>query len=338
MSGAVQYKAASDDLLLAPRRWLVTGAAGFIGSHLCEELLRLGQEVIGLDNLATGSLANIETVKRTVGDRAASRFRFITGDICDPAACETATEGVELVLHQAALGSVPRSIEDPVSSNRVNVGGFLEVLLAASRAGVKRVVYASSSSVYGDAPGLKKVEHELGRPLSPYAASKRADELYADSFGKGFGLETIGLRYFNVFGPRQNPEGPYAAVIPRWLDSLARGEAGVIFGDGETSRDFCYVANVVQANILAAVAGQGAVGQVFNIAVGESTSLQTLYATLAELVSAKTGRPSKPARFEPFRKGDVRQSLADITLAEKLLGYSPTHALREGLELLVRAA
>jgi UDP-N-acetylglucosamine 4-epimerase len=316
-----------------PRRWLVTGAAGFIGSHLTETLLGLGQEVVGLDNFATGRRENVADVLAAVGPVRAARFRLIEGDIRDPATCATAMEGAACVLHQAALGSVPRSLKDPRTSHDVNVTGFMNVLLAARDAGVKRVVYASSSSVYGDHPALPKREETIGRPLSPYAVTKLADELYAEVFGKAYGLELVGLRYFNVFGPRQDPSGPYAAVIPLWFSALLRGSDVVINGDGETSRDFCYVANVVQANLLAANASTAAaLGHVYNVACGDRTTLNQLYEQIrGEVARHRPDVSSVGPRYAPFRAGDVRHSLADIGSATALLGFKPTHRVGEGL-------
>ncbi|MFN8389120.1 MAG: SDR family oxidoreductase [Bdellovibrionota bacterium] len=336
-SQGTPYTALQADLRAQPKTWLVTGAAGFIGSHLCEKLLGLGQRVVALDNFATGSPHNIEMLRRHSGD-SADAFLFIEGDICDPEACARAVSGVELVLHQAALGSVPRSIDDPATSNRVNVGGFIEILSAAQKAGVKRFVYASSSSVFGDITDAVKTEDRLGRPLSPYAASKRADELYAESFANSYGIECVGLRYFNVFGPRQSPDGPYAAVIPRWLSAISRGEPCVIFGDGQTSRDFCFVENVVQANLLAATAKKDAANQAYNIAVGEKTNLLELHAALREASLKFLSGISVPApEMKPFRNGDVRHSLADISKAQKLLGYVPEFRVGPGLELTAEA-
>ncbi|HZZ83176.1 MAG TPA: SDR family oxidoreductase [Anaeromyxobacteraceae bacterium] len=318
-----------------PRSWLVTGAAGFIGSHLVEHLLTLDQRVSGLDNFATGSRRNLAALLERVSPSQRERFSFREGDIRDPEACRRACEGVDLVLHQAALGSVPRSIKDPEQTNDVNVTGFIRVLSAARSAGIRRVVYASSSSVYGDHPGLPKVEEAIGQQLSPYAVSKYADELYAKVFGACHGLETVGLRYFNVFGPRQDPEGPYAAVMPRWFAGLLRGDEISINGDGETSRDFCFVENVVQANLLAATTGRAeALGQVFNVAYGERTTLNELFRLIREQVARC--RPDaggvQPVHRE-FRPGDVRHSLADVGKARRILDYEPTHSVREGLVL-----
>lgn len=317
-----------------PRTWLVTGAAGFIGSNLAEALLRLGQRVVGLDNFATGHRRNVEAVREAVGEEAASRYRFVEGDVRDLGACRAACEGVDLVLHQAALGSVPRSIEDPLTTHAANVDGFVNLLVAARDAGVGRFVYASSSSVYGDHPGLPKVEAEIGAPLSPYAVSKRVDELYARTFQDHYGLEVVGLRYFNVFGRRQDPDGAYAAVIPKWIGQLLGGERPTIHGDGETSRDFCYVANVVQANVRAALAPADATGAVYNIAYGDRTTLNELYrAIVGTMAALRPGLdlPAEPA-YGPFRAGDVRHSLADVAAARRALGYDPTHSVREGLD------
>jgi len=316
------------------RRWLVTGAAGFIGSHLVETLLALGQDVVGLDNFATGYKRNLDDVRAAAGEDAARRFVFIEGDIVDLPTCRRACEGVDTVLHHAALGSVPRSIADPLATHAANATGFVNVLSAARDAGVRRFVYAASSSTYGDHPGLPKVEDEIGRPLSPYAVTKYVNELYADVFARCYGVETIGLRYFNVFGTRQDPEGAYAAVIPRWIRAIVRGEAVTIYGDGETSRDFCFVANAVQANLRAALTTDAAaLNQVYNVAVGERTSLNGLFETLAALVrERRPGLRISDPLHEGFRAGDVRHSQADIGKAERLLGYAPTHDLRAGLQ------
>jgi len=295
--------------------------------------LRCGQQVVSLDNFATGHRRNIEQVRDAVGSSAWANHRFIEGDIADAAVCGAACEGVELVLHQAALGSVPRSINDPLATHRANATGFVNMLVAAKDAGVARFVYAASSSTYGDSPTLPKVEDVIGRPLSPYAVTKYLNELYADVFGRCYGFESIGLRYFNVFGARQDPEGAYAAVIPRWVAAMLTGAPCVINGDGETSRDFCYIANTVQANVRAALADSPeAVNQVYNVAVGDRTTLNELHAALADaLRSVVPGLEVAGPQFTEFRAGDIRHSLADIGKASALLGYSPTHRVREGL-------
>jgi len=321
------------ELAARPRSWLVTGAAGFIGSHLCEGLLRLGQRVIGLDNFATGKRENLLLVEAIVGAAAWQRFRLIEADVCDLEACRAATAGVDYALHQAALGSVPRSIERPLDTHRANVDGTVNLFLAALENKLARVVYASSSSVYGDEPELPKREERIGAPLSPYAASKRIGEIYAQVFARTHGLSAIGLRYFNVVGPRQDPGGAYAAVVPRWVQALARGERPAIFGDGETSRDFCPVQNVVQANLLAALAEGELGGRVYNVALGGRTTLNTLFSLLRD---GMTARGFACAGLEPerreFRPGDVRHSLADIEAARRDLGYEPARGLREGLD------
>jgi len=328
-----RFEALRRELVASPRVWLVTGVAGFIGSNLLEELLGLGQTVIGLDNFSTGHQSNIESVIARQ-PAAASRLRFIAGDIRDVDVCRHACVGVDYVLHQAALGSVPRSIADPVTTNQVNIDGFLHMLVAARDAGAKRFIYASSSSVYGDCPELPQVEDRTGRPLSPYAATKATGEMYAEVFQRTYGLRTIGLRYFNVFGKRQDPNGAYAAVIPRWVSNLLSDEPCRVFGDGETSRDFCFVANVVQANLLAAAqAPDTAHGRAYNIACGESTSLNTLFQLLRDGLA--TSRPSlRTAQplYEGFRPGDILHSYADITNARARLGYEPTHRLADGLD------
>jgi len=316
-----------------PRTWLVTGAAGFIGSNLLEALLRLDQRVVGLDNLSTGLRASLDEVRLSVGEVAWRRFTFQEADITDLAACRAACEGAEVVLHQAALGSVPRSIADPLGSHRANVDGFLNMLVAAKDAGVARFVYASSSSVYGDHPTLPKVEDAIGEPLSPYAATKLFDEVYAGVFARTYGVSAIGLRYFNVFGRRQRPEGPYAAVIPRWIATLLAGERCVINGDGETSRDFCHVENVVQANLLAGCTEHpDAANQVYNVACGERTTLTELHAAIRDgLTAMHPAVAGLTPEHQGFRAGDVRHSLADIGKAARLLGYAPTHTLAAGL-------
>lgn len=331
------YEQLQQNLRANPRTWLVTGAAGFIGSHLVETLLRLGQRVTGFDNFATGRRENLVEIERDLGAENWARFRFVEGDIRDPAQCQSACAGMDYVLHQAALGSVPRSIERPQDTHSANVDGFVNMLIAARDAGVKRFVYASSSSVYGDSPVLPKSEANIGQPLSPYAASKWINEIYAGVFARSYGLPVVGLRYFNVFGPRQDPDGPYAAVIPRWMAALQRGENIAIFGDGETSRDFCYVANAVQANLLAAAsAGGEAVGEAFNVAVSGRTSLNELFALLKEKLVARGAAPATAiAEYRDFRAGDVRHSQADISKAGRLLGYAPTHSISLGLEMTV---
>jgi UDP-N-acetylglucosamine 4-epimerase len=319
------------DLEQAPRTWLVTGAAGFIGSNLVEALLRLGQHVVGLDNFATGHCRNLAEVEALVGPGAAARFRFIEGDIRDAATCAAACTGVGIVLHQAALGSVPRSIADPVTSHDVNVTGFLHMLEAARGAGVQRFVYAASSSTYGDEPNLPKREDRIGRPLSPYAATKLANEIYADVYRLSYGFKATGLRYFNVFGRRQDPDGAYAAVIPKWLARMIAGDTILINGDGETSRDFCFVLNAVQANILAALGPDEVQGEVFNVAVGDRTSLNRLFALLRDGLASHGITYAAAPDYGPFREGDVRHSEADVGKARTMLGYAPTHDLAAGL-------
>ncbi len=327
------YEKLQQELPDSPRRWLVTGVAGFIGSHLLEQLLRLGQTVTGLDNFATGRRQNLDLVRAAVGDPAWARFRFVEGDITSVETCRDACRDVELVLHQAALGSVPRSIVDPARSYESNVMGFLTILTAARDARVKRFVYASSSSVYGTHPGLPKKEDAIGHPLSPYAATKYFGEVTAGVFQRCYGLESIGLRYFNVFGPRQDPNGPYAAVVPKWIAAMLAGGSVQINGDGETSRDFCYVANVVQANLLAATtATSNAANQIYNVALNDRVSLNRLFAVMRDELAS---RHPELAQLEPtyrdFRAGDVRHSQADVQKAVELLGYSPTHSFEEGL-------
>jgi UDP-N-acetylglucosamine 4-epimerase len=312
--------------------WLVTGAAGFIGSNLVEALLKLGQRVTGLDNFATGHRHNLDQVKESVTQEAWTKFNFIEGDIRLPADCARACEGVDFVLHQAALGSVSRSIDDPITTNDTNVTGFLNMLVAARDAKVRRFVYAASSSTYGDHPDLPKKEDVIGNPLSPYAVTKYVNELYANVFGRTYGMETVGLRYFNVFGPRQDPHGAYAAVIPQWVAALIHNQALRINGDGETSRDFCYIDNVVQANLLAAMAAPEAVNQVYNVALNERTSLNQLYAMMRDLLRERFPHVDGHApQYVDFRRGDVRHSQADIGKAAALLGYAPTHRIGEGL-------
>lgn len=328
-----RYQQVKETLKAQPRTWLVTGVAGFIGSNLLENLLRLDQRVIGLDNFATGHRRNLDEVHSLVDAQQWERFTFIEGDIRDLDHCKCACEGVDHVLHQAALGSVPRSLADPVTSNATNISGFLNMLVAARDAQVKSFTYAASSSTYGDHPALPKVEANIGKPLSPYAVTKYVNELYADVFARSYGFTTIGLRYFNVFGRRQDPNGVYAAVFPKWTSSLIAGEPVFINGDGETSRDFCYVANAVQANILASVATDPeARNQVYNVAVGDRTTLNQLYGLLRDGLAAEgVGRDAQPT-YRDFRAGDVRHSQADVSKARRLLGYEPSHTLKQGLD------
>lgn len=326
-----RYSDICEDLRTRPKRWLVTGAAGFIGSNLVEKLLELGQEVVGLDNFSTGYRRNLDEVGSLVGKSGTDRFTFIEGDICDLEACRAAVEGCSHVLHQAALGSVPRSLDNPIRTNDVNVGGFLNMLVAARDAGVEHFVYAASSSTYGDHPGLPKIEDRIGKPLSPYAVTKYVNELYAEVFARSYGFQSIGLRYFNVFGPRQDPQGAYAAVIPTWTAAMLTDSEIFINGDGETSRDFCYVANAVQANILAASADTASLDQVYNIAVGERTTLNQLFDEIGTALSALQIKVECRPTYRDFRAGDVRHSQADISKARELIGYSPSHTVRQGL-------
>lgn len=319
----------SDRLVANPRRWLVTGAAGFIGSNLVEALVRAGQEVVGLDNYSTGYAANVEAALAATPD---ARFTMIEDDIRNRDAVARAVSGVDVVLHQAALGSVPRSIADPLASHDSNVTGFLNMLDAARVAGVTRFVYAASSSTYGDHPALPKVEEQIGNPLSPYAVTKLVNELYAAVYARSYGFRATGLRYFNVFGPRQDPNGAYAAVIPKWVAAMIDGADVTINGDGETSRDFCFVANAVQANIRAALAPDEVQGEVFNVAYGGRTSLNLLFEIIRRgLANHQIHYDGKPAHAD-FRAGDVRHSQADIGKAKRLLDYAPTHDVRQGLE------
>jgi len=327
-----RYQRIQQELRQAPRKWLVTGCAGFIGSNLLETLLKLDQTVVGLDNFATGHQHNLDEVRDSVDPAQWARFTFVEGDIRDLAACQRAAEGIDHVLHQAALGSVPRSLNDPITTNDVNIGGFLNMLVAARDAKVKTFVYAASSSTYGDHPGLPKVEDTIGKPLSPYAVTKYVNELYADVFARSYGLASVGLRYFNVFGKRQDPEGAYAAVIPKWTAAMIRGDDVVINGDGETSRDFCFVENAVQANLLGALAPEEGVNQVYNVAYGGRTTLNQLYKFLAQTLGGEGVRYDKPPVYADFRAGDVRHSQADIGKAGKLLGYQPAYDILRGLQ------
>ncbi len=328
-----RFESIKQELSAAPRKWLVTGCAGFIGSNLLETLLKLGQTVTGLDNFATGFQHNLDEVRNSVTPEQWARFTFIEGDIRDLEACRRAMQGVELVLHQAALGSVPRSLKDPITSNEVNIGGFLNMLVAARDAEVKSFVYAASSSTYGDHPALPKVEENIGKPLSPYAVTKYVNELYADVFARCYGFETVGLRYFNVFGKRQNPNGAYAAVIPKWTAAMIQNEDVTINGDGETSRDFCFVENAVQANILAAMAAPEGRNQVYNVAVSGRSTLNQLFSFLVQALGTQGVAYGKKPVYADFRAGDVRHSQADVSKAGRLLGYEPTHTVLQGLEV-----
>jgi UDP-N-acetylglucosamine 4-epimerase len=327
------YQSALAGIAQRPRRWLITGVAGFVGSNLLETLLRHGQHVTGLDNFMTGYRENLEQVRSLVPRAAWARFRFIEGDIRCLASCTAACQGVELVLHQAALSSVGRSIEDPILTSDINMIGFLNVLVGARNAGVKRLVYAASSATYGDHPDLPKVEERIGRPLSPYALTKHVNEVYADMFARCYQTESIGLRYFNVFGPRQDPDGPYAAVIPQWFSAMINNTRLNINGDGASSRDFCFVDNAVQANLLASLATDpAAVNQVYNVAVNARTSLNELYGLMRGMLDGQFPHLADYApHYTDFRAGDVRHSQADISKAARMLGYQPTHRLEDGL-------
>ncbi len=317
-----------------PKTWLVTGVAGFIGSNLLETLLSNNQKVVGLDNFSTGHHHNLEQVKAAVTKPQWESFRLIEGDIRNLETCEKACNGVDYVLHQAALGSVPRSIEDPITTNENNISGYLNMLVAAKNANVSRFVYAASSSTYGDHPDLPKVEDKIGKPLSPYAVTKVVNELYADVFAKTYDFKTIGLRYFNIFGRRQDPMGAYAAVIPKWVAAILSGDTVYINGDGETSRDFCYIENVMQMNILSATTqNPEAVNQVYNVALNHRTSLNELFYFIQDKLRARIPelKETQPV-YRDFRAGDVRHSQADISKAQNLLGYAPTHVIDEGLE------
>lgn len=315
-----------------PKTWLVTGVAGFIGSNLLETLLKLDQTVIGLDNFATGYQRNLDEVQSLVTAEQWARFRFIEGDIRNLDDCRKACEGVNYVLHQAALGSVPRSINDPITTNATNIDGFLNMLVAARDAKVDSFTYAASSSTYGDHPGLPKVEDVIGKPLSPYAVTKYVNELYADVFAKTYGFNSIGLRYFNVFGKRQDPDGAYAAVIPKWISAIIKGEQIQINGDGETSRDFCYVENVIQANLLAATVGERVIGSsVYNVAVGDRTNLNELVSEIESALQEQGLKVVVNLRHAGFRTGDVRHSQASIEKAKLELGYDPVFVVRDGL-------
>lgn len=332
------FEKVQSELVDNPKTWLITGVAGFIGSNLLEKLLQLDQTVVGLDNFSTGHRHNLEDVKGVVAKTQWERFQFHEGDVRSLDACRVVTEGVNYVLHQAALGSVPRSLDDPIRTNENNVSGFLNMLVAARDSRVNSFTFAASSSTYGDHPALPKVEENIGNPLSPYAVTKYVNELYASVFARCYNFPTIGLRYFNVFGPRQDPNGAYAAVIPKWIQLLLQGEVVTINGDGQSSRDFCYVDNAVQANILAAVSDVSSQNEIYNIAVGEQTTLNELFYAIAKEISQHSTTVGieeleKRCQFNDFRAGDVRHSLADISKAERKLGYLPVIRVQEGIRL-----
>ncbi|WP_371192547.1 NAD-dependent epimerase/dehydratase family protein [Glaciecola sp. SC05] len=327
----MQYEKVKRELRQNPKTWLITGVAGFIGSNLLETLLMLNQRVIGLDNFATGHQYNLDEVKTLVTNHQWSLFDFMQGDIRNLEDCERAVKGVDYVLHQAALGSVPRSLADPITSNAANVIGFLNMLVAARDAKVKSFTYAASSSTYGDHPALPKVEENIGNPLSPYAVTKYVNELYANVFARSYGFKCIGLRYFNVFGKRQDPNGAYAAVIPKWTAAMINGEDVHINGDGETSRDFCYIDNTIQMNILAAASEDLAKDRVYNVAVGDRTTLNDLYDSIKHALNSNDISVVQPPIYREFRAGDVRHSQANVQKSRQLLGYEPTHTIKEGI-------
>lgn len=326
-----RYDEVCEQLRAAPKIWLVTGVAGFIGSNLLEHLLKLGQRVVGLDNFATGHRHNLDEVKRMVTAEQWSGFNFIEGDIRSLQNCRDACAGVDYVLHQAALGSVPRSLNDPIATNETNISGFLNMLVAARDSRVKSFTYAASSSTYGDHPALPKVEENIGKPLSPYAVTKYVNELYAEVFARSYGFECIGLRYFNVFGKRQDPNGAYAAVVPKWAAAMLKNEDVYINGDGETSRDFCFIENVVQANLLAATADDAARSEVYNVAVGDRTTLNDLFCALQAALMDCGVSYARPPIYRDFRAGDVRHSQAEISKAARLLGYQPEFSINSGI-------
>lgn len=330
-----KYEQIQQELVESPKTWLVTGVAGFIGSNLLEKLLKLDQTVVGLDNFATGHQHNLDEVKSLVSEAQWDRFTFIEGDIREPKTCQQAVKGVDYVLHQAALGSVPRSIADPLTTNAANITGFLNMLDAAKEQGVCSFTYAASSSTYGDHPALPKVEENIGNPLSPYAVTKYVNELYAGVYARTYGFKTIGLRYFNVFGRRQDPNGAYAAVIPKWTAAMINGEDVYINGDGETSRDFCYIDNVVQMNILAATAQDEAKDEVYNVAVGDRTTLNKLFYLIKDKLKAAGRKINTVPKYQSFRNGDVRHSQASTQKSQVKLGYMPLFEIEEGLEKLV---
>jgi UDP-N-acetylglucosamine 4-epimerase len=327
-----KYEQIKQDLLAKPKTWLVTGVAGFIGSNLLEHLLKLNQTVVGLDNFATGHQHNLDEVQGEVSQEQWSRFNFIEGDIRNIDDCKQAVSGVDYVLHQAALGSVPRSINDPATTNDVNISGFLNMLVAARDENVTSFTYAASSSTYGDHPALPKVEENIGNPLSPYAVTKYVNELYADVFARTYNFNTIGLRYFNVFGQRQDPNGAYAAVIPKWTADLINNNEVFINGDGETSRDFCFIENTVQMNILAATASNEVKNNVYNVAVGDRTTLNTLYKSLQHSLRVNGIENQSTPIYREFRVGDVRHSQAEVSKAKNLLGYEPEYRIGQGVD------
>lgn len=326
-----RYQIAKQQLLSTPKTWLVTGCAGFIGSNLIETLLLLNQKVVGLDNFSTGHQHNLDEVKSLVSNEQWQNFTFIEGDIRELQDCTLAVKGVDFVLHQAALGSVPRSIADPITTNASNITGFVNMLTAAKDEGIDTFVYAASSSTYGDHPALPKVEENIGKPLSPYAVTKYVNELYADVFFKTYELNSIGLRYFNVFGKRQDPEGAYAAVIPKWTAAMLNNDDVYINGDGETSRDFCFIENAIQANILAALSDVEAKNNIYNVALGDRTSLNTLHDSLKKALSENNINYQKAPKYRDFRAGDVRHSQADISKGKLLLGYEPEYKIQQGI-------
>lgn len=332
-----QYQTVCEQLKQSPKIWLVTGVAGFIGSNLLETLLKLDQTVVGLDNFATGHQHNLDEVQSLISAAQWAKFTFYEGDIRNLEDCQKACAGVDYVLHEAALGSVPRSIADPITTNETNISGFLNMLTAARDAKVSSFTYAASSSTYGDHPALPKVEENIGKPLSPYAVTKYVNELYADVFAKTYGFKAIGLRYFNVFGQRQDPNGAYAAVIPKWTAAMIAGDDVFINGDGETSRDFCFIDNTVQANILAATtADDAAKNQVYNVAVGDRTTLNDLYRAIQAALAENGVNYTKDAVYRDFRAGDVRHSQASIAKIEQALGYAPEFRIDAGIQLAMR--
>lgn len=328
-----QYQTVCEQLQQTPKTWLVTGVAGFIGSNLLETLLKLNQKVVGLDNFATGHQHNLDEVQNLVSAEQWANFKFYEGDIRNLEDCQKACANVDYVLHQAALGSVPRSIADPITTNAANITGFLNMLVAARDANVSSFTYAASSSTYGDHPALPKVEENIGNPLSPYAVTKYVNELYADVFARTYGFKTIGLRYFNVFGKRQDPNGAYAAVIPKWTAAMIAGDDVFINGDGETSRDFCFIENTVQANILAAITqNEEAKNQVYNVAVGDRTTLNDLFNAIKTALNENGVIYTKAPIYRDFRAGDVRHSQADVSKIKNLLGYAPKFVISQGIE------